>query len=238
MNKEKIIYGLAAFRRVIYRSLIAVAVVSLISFLFSKKIAFLLIKHVDIKVYYFGLSEVFFSTVELALYTAAFLSFPAILFFVWREMRPLFAGKQTSGYLFLFASIILFYMGAAFCYLLALPSGITFLVSYQGGPLKAMISIQKFLFFCTAMIFAFSVAFELPLVLLVLSTFGVVTGRMLSRARRYAVLFIVIAAAVITPTPDVYNMSLLAVPLYLLYEIGIILIRIKESRKQKPSPAP
>ena len=136
------------------------------------------------------------------------------------------------------ASIILFYMGAAFCYLLALPSGITFLVSYQGGPLKAMISIQKFLFFCTAMIFAFSVAFELPLILLVLSTFGVVTGRMLSRTRRYAVLFIVIAAAVITPTPDVYNMSLLAVPLYLLYEIGIILIRIKESRKQKTSPAP
>ena len=233
MEKEKIIEGLAGFRRVIYYSLIVVAVLSCVSFLFSKKIALLLIKHINLKVYYFSLPEVFFSTVELALYTGIFLSFPLIVFFIWRELRPLFTKKKAAGYLFLCGSILLFYLGAVFCYVLALPNGITFLVSYQGGPIKAMISIQKLLFFCTAMTFAFAVAFELPLILLILNTFGVVTGRMLARTRRFAILFIVIAAAVITPTPDVYNMSLLAVPLYVLYEIGIILIRINEYRKGK-----
>jgi sec-independent protein translocase protein TatC len=126
------------------------------------------------------------------------------------------------------SSIFLFYLGSIFCYLVVLPSGISFLLSYQGGPIKAMISTERFVHFCVAMIFAFGGAFELPMLLLGLGKLGLVRSRTLSRTRRYAVLIIVIAASVITPTPDIYNMSLLAVPLYLLYEIGILLMRMAE----------
>ncbi len=114
-----------------------------------------------------------------------------------------------------------------------LPSGIGFLLSYQGGVLKAMISTERFVHFCITMVFAFGAAFELPIILLVLGKLGIVTSKKLSKTRRYAVLIIVVAASVITPTPDVYNMSLLAVPLYLLYEIGIILMRIAERNQTK-----
>jgi sec-independent protein translocase protein TatC len=91
-----------------------------------------------------------------------------------------------------------------------------------------MISTEHFVHFCTAMIFAFGAAFELPILMLALGKLRVVSSRTLSRTRRYAVLVIVIAASVITPTPDIYNMSLLAVPLYVLYEIGILLMRLGE----------
>lgn len=236
MDREKVLHGIAAFRRLLLRSLIAVAAMSLISFIFSKKIALFLIHHVNIKVYYFSLPEVFMATVELALYMGIFASFPIIVFLLWRETRGLFERQQTTGYFYLLASVLLFYSGAAFCYLVALPNGIAFLISYEGGPLKAMISVKRFIFFCTAMIFAFSVAFQLPLILLLLNTFRLVTGQFLSRFRRYALLFIVIAAAMITPTPDIYNMSLLAVPLYVLYEIGIILVKINERRQPRQEP--
>jgi sec-independent protein translocase protein TatC len=95
----------------------------------------------------------------------------------------------------------------------------------------AMISMHRFLVFCSAMIFAFGLTFEVPIVLLMLGKVGLVKSRTLSKTRRFAALFIVIGASIITPTPDIYNMALLAVPTYLLYEIGILLMKMNE-RKQ------
>jgi sec-independent protein translocase protein TatC len=175
--------------------------------------------------------------VEIALYTGIFFSVPVVAFLVWREFREALKARLLHGPLFVVSFIFLFYLGSVFCYLVVLPSGITFLLSYQGGAVKAMISTERFVHFCVAMIFAFGGAFELPILLLVLGKLGVVNSRTLSRTRRYAVLIIVIAASVITPTPDIYNMSLLAVPLYVLYEIGILLMRLGErslTAKGKP----
>ena len=184
-----------------------------------------------VTLYYFNLSEVFFSSVEIALYTGIFFSVPVIALIVWREFRGELRQRLLHGPLFVASSIFLFYLGSVFCYFVVLPSGITFLLSYQGGPVKAMISTERFVHFCVAMIFAFGAAFELPVLLLVLGKLGVVSYRTLSRTRRYAVLIIVVAASVITPTPDIYNMSLLAVPLYVLYEIGILLMRIGRAER-------
>ncbi len=112
--------------------------------------------------------------------------------------------------------------------MVALPNGISFLISYEGGNVKAMISTDRFIHFCITMTFAFGAAFEVPVIMLVLGKLGIVRSKTLIRTRRYAVLIIAVAAATITPTPDLYNMSLLAVPLYILYEIGILLLRIGE----------
>ncbi len=82
------------------------------------------------------------------------------------------------------------------------------------------------------MIFAFGVTFEIPIILLLLSKKGILRSQTLTKTRRFAILFITIASAIITPTPDVYNMMLLAVPTYFLFEVGILLMKINERRQK------
>jgi sec-independent protein translocase protein TatC len=238
MGREEIIVCLEALRRTLLRTLLVAGVATVICFFFSKKLALLLIKTVHVKVFYFSLPEVLFATVELAMYAGLFLSVPVAAFIGWREFRPFLEQKKIHSHLFAAVAILLFYVGSLFCFFVALPNGITFLLSYEGGPIKAMISIKRLVAFCVAMMFGFGFAFELPLALLLLSKLGVVTSRTLARGRRYAVLFIVVAASVITPTPDVYNMSLLAAPLYVLYELGLFLVRMSERRPRNAAAHP
>ncbi len=228
LEREKVSLVLVSARRVLLRGVLSAAVLAAAAFVFSKKLILLLVQHVHVTLYYFDLSEVFFSSVEVAIYVGVFLSIPLVIVLIFREFRDVFRGHITRGFLYVLFSVVLFYLGSVFCYLIVLPSGIGFLLSYEGGALKAMMSTERFVRFCVTMIFAFGAAFELPIVLLLLGKIGIVTSRMLSRTRRYALLIIVVAASVITPTPDIYNMSLLAVPLYALYEIGILLLRLGE----------
>ena len=227
-DRQKSFRFLADVRSVLFQSMITVAVLSAVSFFFSKNLMYALARHMHVKLYYFTLSEVFFSSIEIAMYTGVFLSMPVIMFLAWRQFRFSLRGKVGRGYLFVAFSALLFYLGCLFSYVVALPNGISFLVSYAGGNVKAMISTDRFIHFCITMTFAFGAAFEVPVIMLLLGKLGLVRSRTLARTRRYAVLIVAIAAAIITPTPDIYNMSLLAVPLYVLYEIGILLMKVGE----------
>ena len=100
-----------------------------------------------------------------------------------------------------------------------------------------MISVGKYVSFCTVFIFGFGLTFELPLILALLSYIKIINVAFLNRNRRYAILLIAIVAAVVTPTPDIFNMALMGVPLYLLFEIGVILVKIIE-RRQAAATAP
>ncbi|OPY77367.1 MAG: Sec-independent protein translocase protein TatC [Syntrophorhabdus sp. PtaU1.Bin058] len=214
----------------------AVAVLSgIVSFFFSKDLIRLLLKTAGIKVYYLTLPEVFLTTVEVAMYAGVFFALPVIIYLAWHEFHGATGIKPVYGWLFVFFAIVLFYGGSIFCYFVVLPSGIKFLVGNEGGVIKAMISVQRFAVFCAAMIFAFGITFEVPIILLVLSKMGLVKSKTLTKTRRFAVLFIAVAAAMITPTPDIYNMMLLAVPTYVLYEVGIILMRIVEKKAAEKS---
>lgn len=238
MGREEIIACLDALRRTLLRTVVVAGVASVLCFFFSKKLALLLIRMVHVKVYYFSLPEVLFASIELAIYAGIFLSVPVAAFVGWREFRPILEQKKIHSHLFAGVAILLFYTGCLFCFFVALPNGIAFLLSYEGGAVKAMISIKRLVAFCVAMMFGFGFAFELPLALLLLSKIGIVNSRKLARGRRYAILFIVVAASVITPTPDVYNMSLLAGPLYILYELGLLLVRSAEKRVRQTVVTP
>lgn len=229
MERDQIIKGLDALRKSIIHSLFVVGSFSFVSFLFSKKILQILLKAVTIKVYYFTLPEVFFSMIELSIMSGIFFSIPVIFFFLWRN----FKGIIAFNFRYVFLASILFYLGTIFCYLFVLKSGVAFLLGYASEKLRPVISVEKFVIFSCAMIFAFGATFETPLFLLFLSRARIVSYEWLAKRRRHAILFITIFAAVITPTPDVYNMMLLAVPTYLLYEFGLIMIKIDELRRKK-----
>jgi sec-independent protein translocase protein TatC len=101
-----------------------------------------------------------------------------------------------------------------------------------------MISVGKYVSFCTFFIFGFGLTFELPLILALLSYLRLVHASFLTRNRRYAILLIAVVAAVVTPTPDVFNMALMGGPLYLLFEIGVLLVKIIERKRREAERLP
>ena len=233
MERENVISFLTGLRSVVLRSLAAVAVSGIVTFFCAKDVIRFLMKTADnLRVCYLTPPEVFFMTVDIAFYGGVFFAFPIIACLVWRMLKGMLNIKPICGYLFILSAIILFYGGSVFCYYLVLPSGISFLLGYQGDVVRAMISVERFVLFCIAMIFAFGVTFEIPIIMMMLSKIGIVTSQVLVRTRRYAIIAVTVAAALITPTPDVYNMALLAVPMYVLYEAGIVLMKLTEKKGQ------
>lgn len=234
MEREKILLTLASLRRVTLGSAVVIAITGAASFFFSKEIINCLLQVTKVKIYYFQLPEAFIASVEIALFSGIFLSVPLILFLIWHELRNVVTIKPYFLLVFLFSSIFLFYVGSFFSVFIVLPSGIRFLLSYgTENNIAPMISVQKFTIFSIAMIFAFGITFELPIILMSLGKLGIMRSATLTKTRRYAILVITIAAAIITPTPDAYNMALLAAPAYILYEIGIMLMKISENRKNQ-----
>ncbi len=233
MERQKIIDFLTDLRNVILKSLGVVVITGIVCFAYAKDIIRLLLKTTSLQVYYLSLPEVFFTTVELGFYGGIFFAWPFIIYLVWNKLKSALGIKSVYGYIFIFFAITLFYGGSLFCYWFVLPSGIQFLLGYEGGMIRAMISVERFVLFCAAMIFAFGVTFEIPIVMMILGKTGIVKSQTLSKTRRYAILAVIVAAAMITPTPDIYNMLLLALPMYVLYEAGIVLMKIIEKRKAR-----
>jgi len=130
---------------------------------------------------------------------------------------------------FTIVGLILFYSGVAFCYLFTLPFGINFLLGYQSEHLKPVISIERFVDFISFFLMGFGLIFELPLLMTVMAKLRLCTAKTFSSKRRYAILIIAITAAMLTPTPDVINMALMGIPLYLLFEAGIIFTKMVAS---------
>ncbi len=232
MDRDNFIRLLAITKKIFLKSLLIIIFLGGVSFLFSKTILLELLKRTEMKVYYYTLPEVFFSTVELSIFSGVFFSFPFIIILGWLESKDFVKLKPRDGWFFCVFAIVLFYVGTLFCYFVVLPSGIKFLVGYENEMLKAMISVEKFVTFCVTMIFAFGITFELPIILLLINRKGLIKAKTLAKGRRFAVLFIAIASAIITPTPDIYNMMLLAVPMYILFEIGLLLMKINETRQK------
>ena len=132
---------------------------------------------------------------------------------------------------FVVTSTFLFLLGAAFCFLVILPFALTFLLGYKVGHMAPMLSVGSYMDFCSKFILAFGAIFELPLIIIFLVRFGMVTTDNLAKQRRYAVLIAFIAGAILTPTPDVFNQTLMALPIIIFYEIGILLSRTVQRRQ-------
>jgi sec-independent protein translocase protein TatC len=125
-----------------------------------------------------------------------------------------------------FFTCLLFYAGTVFCYFVTLPFGINFLLGFGSEELRPVISIGKFVTFVTVFILAFGVIFELPILMVFAGRTKMLSRQFFARNRKYALLLIAITAALLTPTPDIFNMALMGGPLYILYEFGIVILRL------------
>ena len=226
-DAERIMVYLEALRAAMVRSGLLICLCSLAAWPMAEGIVRRLLKGVDVDLVAFGLPESFFAFMALSLATGLFAAVPYVLYLLFCPLPNIFTGfSQRQATALWLTATALFYTGAFFCLEITLPYGIAFLLSYQDERIAALISVRRFVSFCTLFVFGFGLAFELPLAMMILGRIGLLDRRRLASNRRYAILAVTIAAAILTPTPDIFNLSLMAVPLYLLYEIGLIGMRL------------
>lgn len=207
--------------------LVGAIVASTIGFYFlSPDLLHILQAHLHQKLAFFTVAEPFLAHVKLAFAVAIFALMPLIVYALWKALAKPFGLSGRSMAWFVVFTCCLFYAGAGFCYFITLPFGINFLLGFQTEQLRPVISIGRFVAFVTIFILAFGVIFELPIFMIFCARVGLCPRRSFEKNRRYALLAISIAAALLTPTPDVVNMLLMGLPLYMLYEAGIIVLRM------------
>lgn len=216
---------IAELRRSIRSLGISVLVLTIGLFLVSGNLLLFLQEHLNEKLYFFSVAGPFLAHVKVAFFGTLYLLMPWIMYVVWKGIGLPFGVTGNKLYWFVFATCFLFYAGTLFCFMITLPYGVSFLLGFQSEDLKAVISVGRFVNFVTIFILAFGVIFELP-VFMVFSAGVGVSRKVFEQNRRYALLVIAILSALLTPTPDVVNMALMGGPLYLLYEVGILVIRI------------
>jgi len=184
-----------------------------------------------------GVTEAFFTKLKVSAIAALFLASPVIFYQIWLFVAPgLYDTEKRYAKPFVFFATIFFVMGAAFCYIVVFPVGYRFfLAEYATIGVSPSIRISEYLSFTSRMLLAFGMTFELPVITFFLARLGMVTHQMMLGYFRYAVLVIVIVAAVLTPGPDVASQMLMAGPLLILY---IVSIGVAYMFARTPSPPP
>lgn len=181
----------------------------------------------EVKLININLAAPFFIHLSTAFWMSVITATPYLLYEVWHFIRPaLYPGEKRGVRLALLLGAVMFFAGVLAAYFMVFPLTLRFLSTYQlSATIENQISLNSYIDNFMMLVFCLGLAFELPLVTWLLSLFGLVNRSLLRRYRRHAFVLVVIAAAIITPTGDPFTMSIVALPLYLLYELSIVMIK-------------
>ncbi len=173
--------------------------------------------------------------INSALMTGVVLGFPYLLWEVWRFVKPaLKDNERKSATGFVFYASLLFMIGLSFGYFIVAPLSINFLANYSISPdIENTITIDSYFSSVATLTLATGAVFELPIVIFVLSQLGVMTPKFMKEKRRYAIILILVVAAIVTPTPDIPTMLTVSLPLFLLYEFSIHISARVQKKKLK-----
>src|SRR5947209_17437437 len=174
----------------------------------------------------FGPTEDFTTYFRVALFAGIALAMPVILYEIYAYIDPaLFPKERRFVRLTVFPVLGLFLMGMAFCYFILLPNAIKFLISFGGDVIQNQLRASDYISFVTTFILGVGLVFEMPAIIYALVRVHVVRRSWLAKQRRYVFLLVFVIGAIITPTPDPFNQTLVAIPMYLLFELGLFLAR-------------
>ena len=238
-----LIEHLIELRRRLIWALLAIFVAFLVCFYFAKPIYNLLLwpyrvaagEDAPIELIYTAPQEFFFTQVKLALFGAIFIAFPVIASQIYMFVAPgLYRSERKAFLPFLVATPVLFLIGAAVVYFVAMPLAMTFFLSMQQtGDTQVQIHltarVSEYLSLIMAMILGFGICFQLPVLLTLLARAGLITSAGLKKYRRHAILGVFVVAAVLTP-PDPISQLALAIPTIVLYELSIYAVKFAEKR--------
>lgn len=178
------------------------------------------------ELYYMRPAEAFMIYMKVALLSGLILSSPFILYELYSFVRPALTLRERRFTLICIPlSLVLFITGMLFSYSFVFPRGLEFFLGFAAGKVNPLISMESYLDFMLMLVVPFGFAFNVPVVLTLLAYLNIVSAKMLMKYQRHVILVAFIIAGVITPTPDVITQTLLAVPLILLYEVSIVIIK-------------
>lgn len=216
---------LAELRSRLIKCLIAIALGSLVGYYFLDPIMHYLTEPAG-KLYYMQPSEAFFTYLKVSIAVGFLVALPVIFYQVWRFFLPALTQKERILVGILVpSSVILFFIGLAFSFFFVLPAAVKFFMGFSNTELEAIFSVDKYFDFVIWFVLPFGFVFELPLVIILLARMGFVTSRFLGNYQRIVVFLSFVIAAIITPTPDVFTQSMIALPTILLYEISYLIVR-------------
>ena len=175
----------------------------------------------------------FLTPFKLSMLLSLYLAMPYVLFQIWRFISPgMYLSEQRIAIPILSSSIILFYAGTAFAYFVVFPLVFSFFTSVAPDGIEIMTDINRYLDFVLKLFFAFGIAFEIPIVAIILIVTGVTTAEKLASKRPFILVGCFVIGMLLTP-PDVISQSLLAIPMWILFELGVFLARRMEPMKDE-----
>jgi len=240
-SKEKVLTlkgHLVELRQRLIKSVIAVVITTGVSFAFAGRIFEFFESRVpdNVDLVAIQVTEQVSVFMKVCLYAGVVLALPFLIYQMVMFVHPALTRNERSYLYLLMPGVILFFLaGAAFTYFVFLPPALRFLIDFPWlDSVMPMISIGNYISVVTKLLFVMGLVFEIPLIMYFLTKIGVVTPQWLAKFRRFAIVGAFIVAAIVTPTPDPINQTIVAVPIILLYELGILLSKL--ARRQRPSP--
>ena len=216
------------------KSILSVIVMSFVAFYFAEDLVkFIRIPLGDAQLYNMEVTGTFYAYLKIALVGGIMGALPIIFFQLWSFVAPgLYKHEKRMILPMVTISTILFIVGGGFCFVMVLPLAFKFLIGFSGEMVVNNITIGSYINFVGLLLIAFGFSFQLPVACYLLGKMGILTSSFLSKGRRYAIVIILIVGAIITP-PDVFTQFLLAVPLYILYEISILVVWLTQKKKEE-----
>jgi len=231
-DEMSVIEHLDDLRRVLIVSIISTTVLAIVAYFFSDQILAALMEpltKLGQQVFFTGITEAIFVKIKLSFFAGFLAALPIILWQLWSFIIPALKKKERLSFtLFVLISFLCFIGGVAFGFFGVLRYGVTFLLQFAGPTLAPMLTIDKYISFTISFLLPFGIVFEFPLISFFLAKMELVTYAFFAKNRRYAILAVVVISAVITPTPDIITCLIVSGPMYLLFEVSVLVVRIVE----------
>lgn len=225
IKKMSLIDHLQELRKRLAKAIIALAIGGFVSYFYAEEIVHLITAPAG-KLYYMNPAEAFFAYIKVSFFAGFLLALPVILYQAWAFIVPALANKEHKASVLLVpSSVVLFLAGLGFSYYFVLPAGIKFFMGYATEELQPLFSLGQYLSFVISFLIPFGFIFELPIFILVMAQMGSISSQLLRSKRKIVLVLAFVIGAVISPTPDVLSQTMVALPMLVLYELSILLVK-------------
>ncbi len=248
MDRDRLITFFEELRKRLIIITVLVFLFAIISFSFSDQVRHLLLlpgqrsyfglgaRGIDLQLIFLTPAEALMANLKLAFITSATITLPIILYQLVALITAAAGMARRAAFVLAVIMYFLFILGFSFAYFVVLPFALNFFIGFAAADLVPNFSFARYISFTTSFLFSFGLVFQLPVVFWFLGSIGLVSTTFLRRNRKFALLIIIIFSAILTP-PDVFSQVLMAIPLMMLYELGIFMVYLAWRKKQPAAEA-